>query len=200
MRRVRVTEAMMGIGAVLAMASVTLAQDHGGEAQPGVMDFDLVQYIAAIGVFVVALVVLSRTAWPKISKGLDDRENKIRNEINAAEEARKRANDALGQYEKSLAEAKAEAGRMIEATKAEQSRLAADLRVKAEAELTEMREVALRSIDAAKRAAIAEIYDHAADLATSVASKVLDREVSAQDQQHLIEQSVSEFKGTFASV
>ena len=200
MRRVRVTEAVVGIGVVLAMASVTLAQDHGGEAQPGVMDFDLVQYIAAILVFVVALVVLSRTAWPKITQGLDDRENKIRNEINAAEEARKRANDALGQYEKSLAEAKAEAGRMIEATKAEQSRLAADLRVKAEAELTEMREVALRSIDAAKRAAIAEIYDHAADLATSVASKVLDREVSAQDQQRLIEQSVSEFKGTYASV
>ncbi len=199
MRRVRVLSGVAACAAVAVVAPMAMAQEHAAP-KAGVMDFDLVQYLAAIGVFIVALAVLSRTAWPKISKGLEDRENKIRNEINSAEEARKRADDALKQYEKSLAEAKAEAARMIESTKAEQSRLAADLRVQAEVEITALREGAMRSIDAAKRAALAEIYDHAADLATSVASKVLDREVNAQDQQRLIEQSMAEFGKTYASV
>jgi F-type H+-transporting ATPase subunit b len=199
MRLESVAKGVMSVVALAALGSSALGAEAGA-AQPGVMDFNLVQYGAAVLVFLVALGILSRTAWPKISKGLEDRENKIRNEINSAEEARKRADDALKQYERSLAEAKAEASRMIETTKAEQSRLAADLRVKAEAELTELREAALKSIDAAKRAALSEIYAEAADLATAVASKVLDREVNAADQARLIQESVSEFKGSYASV
>jgi len=201
MRRENVARLMFGALA-LAAAPMAMAQDHAAPHPPtgNVMDFNLVQYIAAVAVFIVALIVLSRTAWPKIIKGLDDRENKIRNEISAAEEARKRADDALKQYEKSLAEAKAEANRMIEATRAEQSRLAADLRVKAEAEINELRENALRSIDAAKKAAVEDIYDEAAELATSVAAKILEREVNPQDQKRLIEESVAEYKGTYAAV
>jgi len=197
MRRASVAYLMSGAMA-LAMSPVALAQEHA--PQGGVMDFNLLQYIAAVLVFVLALAVLSKTAWPKIMKGLEDRENKIRNEISSAEQARTRADDALKQYEKSLAEAKAEAARMIEATKAEQSRLAADLRVKAEAEINELREGALRSIDAAKKAALADVYAEAADLATRVASKVLEREVNPGDQKRLIEQSVKEFAGTYAAV
>lgn len=200
MRRVSVVQAMVFGAAALAGGSVAMAAEAAGGAQPGVMSFNLVQYGAAVLVFLVALGFLSKTAWPKITKGLEDRENKIRNEINAAEEARRRADDALKQYERSLAEAKAEASRMIEATKAEQARLAADLRVQAETEVNQLREGALRSIEAAKRAALSEIYAQAADLATAVASKVLDREVNAADQQRLIQESVSEFKGNYASV
>jgi len=197
MRRASVAYLMSGAMA-LAMSPVALAQEHA--PQGGVMDFNLLQYIAAVLVFLLALAVLSKTAWPKIMKGLEDRENKIRNEISSAEQARTRADEALKQYEKSLAEAKAEAARMIEATKAEQSRLAADLRVKAEAEINELREGALRSIDAAKKAALADVYSEAADLATRVASKVLEREVNPGDQKRLIEQSVKEFAGTYAAV
>ena len=199
MRRASVAYLMSGAFA-LALSPVAVAAEEHGAAQGGVMDFNLLQYVAAVLVFVLALAVLSRTAWPRILKGLDDRENKIRNEINSAEEARKRADDAVKQYEKSLAEARAEASRMIEATRAEQSRLAADLRVKAEAEINELREGALRSIDAAKKAALSEVYAEAADLSTRVASKVLEREVNAADQKRLIEQTVKEFTGTYAAV
>jgi F-type H+-transporting ATPase subunit b len=155
--------------------------------------FDLFQYAMAIGVFLVALIVLSRTAWPKITAGLEAREGKIRSEVFAAERLRKEADAAKKDFEKSLAEARAESSRMIEATRAEQARLAADLRVRAEQELTEMREQAKANIEAAKRAAINEIYAHTATIATAVATKILQREVNENDQRRLVDESINQF-------
>lgn len=174
---------------------------HEGDAhgtQGSVQDINLWQFGTAIVVFLLAFGVLSQTAWPKITKGLSEREGKIRSEIEAAEQARKAANQALRDYEKSLAEARAEAQAMIDQTKAEQVRMAAEQRVKAEAEIAEMRASALSSIDAAKRAAVSDLYAEAAAIATSAASKILQREVNEQDQRRIVEESIAEFTRDYA--
>jgi F-type H+-transporting ATPase subunit b len=145
-------------------------------------------------VFSIVLAVLSVKVWPTISKGLNDRANKIREEIAAAEAARKQAKDALDMYERSLADARAEAQKMLEKTKAQQQALAEELKAKADADLTAMRERAKRDIESAKRAALAEIYTQSATVATSIAAKILQREVNSGDQQRLIDQSVRELE------
>jgi F-type H+-transporting ATPase subunit b len=160
--------------------------------------FDIFQYAMAILVFVVALVILSKGAWPKITSGLAAREDKIRSEVFAAERLRKEADAAKRDFEKSIAEARAEAQRMIESTRAEQTRLAADLRAKAEIELNEMRDQARANIEAAKKAAINEIYTQAATLATAVAGKILHREVNPGDQQRLVEESMGQLAHDYA--
>ena len=154
----------------------------------------LVLGIATIVVFGVVLAILGTMVWPKITKGLDERAEKIRSEIASAEAARKQAKDALEQYEASLSEARAEAQKMLEDAKVQQSKLAADLRAKADVELAEMRERAMNDIDTAKRAALNEIYGQTAALATSVAGKILKREVADADHQSLLEESLAELK------
>ncbi len=153
-----------------------------------------VPMLVAIGVFTVVFVVLSMAVWPKILGGLRDRENKIREEIEGAEMARMQAKDALEQYQKSLADARAEAQRMIEATKAQQATLAAELKSKSEVELNAMRERAMRDIESAKRAAVSEIYAQSTSLATAVASKILRRSVNNDDTQRLVEESMQELQ------
>lgn len=154
----------------------------------------LVVATTSIVVFVIVLVILSTMVWPKIVKGLSDREAKIREEIESAERARKQAKDALAQYEKSLAEARAEAQRMLEATKASQQALAAELRAKADAEMTALKDRARRDIESAKRAALKEIYDAAGDLAANMAAKILRREVQPGDTRRLMEESLGELQ------
>lgn len=154
----------------------------------------LVVATASIVVFGIVFGVLATTVWPKIVKGLNDREAKIREEIESAERARQQAKDALAQYEKSLAEARSEAQKMLEATKAQQQALAAELKAKADVELTAMKERARRDIESAKRAAISEIYAEATSLATKIAGKILQREVKPSDQQRLVEESVRELQ------
>jgi F-type H+-transporting ATPase subunit b len=148
--------------------------------------------ITALLVFGVVVAILGKVAFPKILKGLDAREAKIREEINSAEQARKQAKEALAMYERNLAEARAEAQKMLEKTRAQQQALADELRAKADAELVVMKDRARRDIEAAKRAAIAEIYIEAANQATEIAAKILQREMTPRDQQRLIDDSLRE--------
>ncbi len=184
--------------ASVATPIVAFAQEHGAAheeigalptAKQGVWTG-----VTAIAVFAVVLAVLATKVWPTIAKALDERADKIKSEIAAAEAARKQAKDALEQYEKSLADARAEAQRMLEKTKAQQQALADELRAKADVELSAMRDRARRDIETAKRAAIAEIYDEAANAATAIAAKILQREVSSRDQQRLIEETVGQLQ------
>ncbi len=55
-----------------------------------------------------------------------------------------------------------------------------------------MRDRAGREIDNAKRAALAELHAEAANLAAEIAGKILQREISTEDQQRLIDESLRE--------
>jgi F-type H+-transporting ATPase subunit b len=178
-----------------AADSHAAAAGHGGEA--GVlptMAQGIVPAIVSLLVFGAVFTILAAFVWPKISKGLDDRATKIREEIAAAEAARKQAKDALEQYEKSLAEARSEAARMLESARAEQNKLAAELRAQAEVELSSMRDRARKDIEAAKKAAVTDIYQETAKAATALAARVLQREITPRDQQRLIEESLGELQ------
>lgn len=188
---------ILSLVSVMASSAAALGAPEGGH-DAEVQSINLYQFGTAIAVFLIAFFVLSKTAWPKITQGLSERENKIRNEIEAAEKARKAADQALKDYERSLGEARAEAQAMIDKTKAEQVRMVAEQRVKAEAEIAEMRASALSSIDAAKRAAVSDLYAEAAAIATSAASKILQREVNEQDQRRIVEESIAEFTRDYA--
>jgi len=184
--------------ALLAPAVAALgAEEEGAAAAAGAPNparFELAPYIAAIILFGVVLFILNRKVWPVVLKALQDREEKIRSEIETAERTRKQAQSALQEYEKSLHEARSEAAKIIEEAKAEQQRVAAELRAKTDREISQMREGAMRDIEAAKRAAVSEIYGQMATTATAIASKILQRELSAQDQQQLVDESLNQLQ------
>lgn len=152
----------------------------------------LAAMITAFIVFGLVFFILKSKAWPIIAGGLEDRNDKIRAEINAAEKARQDAKDALFEYEKSLNEAHAEAKKILDETKAYQQQLAADLKSKADAELTIMKDRARRDIDAAKKTAITEIYTEAMSLSTLMAGKILKRQVNEEDSTRLLQESLAE--------
>jgi F-type H+-transporting ATPase subunit b len=168
--------------------------EHGPPAVIPSVREGLAPAITALIVFALVFFVLYVKVWPVIMKGLDERSSKIREEIAMAEAARKQARDALDEYEKNLAEARAESQRMLEDTKAQQQELAAQLRAKADAELNALRERAKRDIESAKRTALNEIYGESVTLASTMAGKILQREISVQDQQNLVNESLAEMK------
>lgn len=168
------------------------AAGHGPELAPGPVAPEWVPYVTAIVVFGVAFTVLRLKVWPKILGALDERDRKIREEIKAAEEAREQAKAALAEYERSLTQAREEANRMIARARTDAKAVADDLRAQNAAELAEKMARANREIDSAKHAAIAELHAHAATLAAAIAGKILRREISIEDQQRLVEESLRE--------
>lgn len=200
----RAARTLLAAGCALALSGMALAAEtshdagahaaasHDAPANP--MSFEIVPFISTLVVFGVAAFVLGKYVWPKIIAGLRDRERKISGEIESAEKARKQAADALAQYERSLADARAEAAAMLDRTRADQQRLALELKAKADAELSAMRDAATRDIETAKKEAIGELYAQAATLASEIAAKVLKREINAEDHRRLIDDSLGELE------
>lgn len=150
--------------------------------------------ITALVVFALAAAFLGVFVWPKISKGLDDRAQKIKDEIDAAEMARTQAKDALEQYQQSLAQARTQAQGEIDKARAQAQQIAAELRAKADVELNAMRENAKRDIENAKRTAVSEVYEQSTQLATIMASKILQRNVQVQDGDRIFQESLRQLQ------
>src|SRR5262245_7007326 len=114
---------------------------HGGGTHAQVLDTsNLLPGITALVVFAIAFGVLAVFVWPKITKALDEREQKIRNEIESAEAAREQAKAALAEYQRNLAQAREEANAMIAKAKSDAKMAAEELRTKNQAEIVEMKQ------------------------------------------------------------
>ena len=153
---------------------------------------DLIGFTVALVVFLVFFALAAKLVWPKIVAGLDERYAKIRHEIDAAEKARHEAESAQKKFEEKLRQAQEEATQTIAAAQATARKVADELRSKNDAELAEMKARALADIESAKAGAVKELNDHAVALATTMASKILRREVGAGDQSRLVSESLAE--------
>ena len=149
-----------------------------------------------IVVFIIFLIMASKFVWPHIVGGLEQRDQKLRDDLEAAEEARKQAKTALAEYEQELLKARTEAGEMIAKARQDAKLVAEELRANNARELTEMKTAAEADINAAKKAAIGELHSEASNLAVAIASRILDREISTTDQQALVDESLAEMAGT----
>jgi len=172
------------------------AAEHGGAAAENPTNVELMPAITTLVVFAVFFIILSIVVWPKISRGLDERQQKIRDEIAAAEQAREDARKALAEYQQNLAQSREEASRMIAQARTEAKAAAEDLRNQNQKEVAEMKQRASQEIESAKHAAITELHNQAALLATSIAGKILKREITSQDQQRLVSDAMGELAGS----
>jgi F-type H+-transporting ATPase subunit b len=105
------------------LADATGIAGHSGSSGAGMPQLDFSHFPNQIFWLVVTLIViyliLSRVALPRIGAVLAERAGTITNDIAAAEDLKRKAADAEAAYEKALADARVEAGRIVAATKAE---------------------------------------------------------------------------------
>ncbi|MGD9689560.1 MAG: F0F1 ATP synthase subunit B [Phycisphaerales bacterium] len=185
---------LVGALSVLGLPALLSAADTAQKDAIATVNEGLATGITALVVFGLVFAVLSVKVWPTITKGLHDRAEKIKSEIEAAEAARAQARAALEQYEKSLADARVEAQKEIDKARASAQAIGAELKARNETEIQAMKAKALAEIEAAKRLALSEIYSEAADLSTSVAGKILRRDITSNDQQRLVDDALAELR------
>ncbi len=158
------------------------------------LDFDPASMLWVLGIFLVVAIILYRTAWKNVLAGLKAREARIRKDIADAEAVRLKSEQTLAQYSAQLATAEQKVRDLLTQAAVDAERIATNIRMKAQQEAEEAKERATKEIDAAKRVAISEIYEQAADLATKVAEKIIRRNLNANDQRDLVSQSLQEMQ------
>nr|WP_071797554.1 F0F1 ATP synthase subunit B' [Natronohydrobacter thiooxidans] len=139
---------------------------------PGMPQLDVTTFSNQIFWLVVTMVVLyfvmSRVALPRIAAVLADRRGTITSDIAAAEEYKLKAQQAEDAYHKALADARAEAHRIVEAAKADiQAQLDVQI-AKADAE------IAAKASESERR--IREIRDSAMEMVSEV-SQVATKDI-----------------------
>jgi F-type H+-transporting ATPase subunit b len=152
------------------------------------------QAIWVLVIFVVLLVVLYPTAWKNVLAGLKAREQRIRQDIADAEAARAKAEETLREYNTRLATAEQQVRNIIDKSSRDAEQIANGIRTRAQEESERAKEQATRDIEAARNQAIAQIYDEAATLSTTIAEKILRRNLNPDDQRDLVAESLNQLQ------
>jgi F-type H+-transporting ATPase subunit b len=98
-------------------------------------------------------------------------------------------------YEARLADAKAEASRLIDEARGDAEKVRADLVARAEADAAGIRERAAAESDAAKAQAIADLRAEVASIALGAAERVVQSSLDAEVQGNLIDAYIDEVAG-----
>ena len=140
----------------------------------------------------LVFALLAWKAWPAIKKALVDREEKIKADLERAEGAKTQAETELAQYQQQLAEARNEAGTIIEEARLAADQVRKDLIAKAEGEAAELRARAQEDIRLATERAMADLQGRVAELSIELAEKVVERNLDHDTQIALIESYINQ--------
>ncbi len=143
-------------------------------------------------VFLGLMLILGRFAWKPLMKALQERETHLEQVLLDSEKARNEAEAIAAENRRQLAQAADQARLMIEQAVKDGQAAAASILSKAQAEAEASRHRAEREIAGAKDQALMEIWSSTADLAVSVAGKVLSKELGEADHRRLVEMAMGE--------
>jgi F-type H+-transporting ATPase subunit b len=145
----------------------------------------------AVG-FIVVFFFLWKYGLPQMRQAMNNRTEKIRSDLQAAEGQRSEADQVLAEYRAQLNEAKTEAGRIIEESRQAADQIKRDQEARLQSELAELRTRAIADIDAAKAAAMQDLRGEVAALAIGAAETVVQRNLDPATQTQLVEDYINQ--------
>jgi len=159
------------------------------------MDNPLVQpdpglFIWTIVTFLVLVTLLAKFAWGPLLKALEQRQAAIRKSLDDAALAQKQLAEMQQQSEKMIRDARVEADGIISRSRGDAERLREEMKQKARAEADTIVKSAERQIQLETGRALQQIRKEAADLSVLIASKIIQRNLSREDNERLIEETI----------
>jgi F-type H+-transporting ATPase subunit b len=153
-------------------------------------------YIWTIVTFLLLLVAFNKLAWKPLKATLQAREDSIQKALEDARQAKLELQRLQTESAKILAESRAEADTILARTREDASRFREELKQKAQAEAANVVKNAQRQIELETGRALQQIRTEAVDLSVAIASKILQRSVSKEDNQRLIEETFKQIEST----
>jgi F-type H+-transporting ATPase subunit b len=141
-------------------------------------------------------VLLAKFAWRPLLAALAERQETIRKSLDAAREAKADVERLHAESAKALAEARREAESIIARTREDAARFREELKQKAQSEAAGIIKNAERQIELETARALQQIRRDAVDLSVAIASKLLQRNVSKEDNERLIEETFKQLEAT----
>jgi F-type H+-transporting ATPase subunit b len=146
----------------------------------------------SIVVFLLLFLILKKMAWGPMLEGLQKREENIQAALVEAKEAREEARKLKDELQAQRNKAAQEVAEAIAEARRDAENLRNDMMAKAKAEIQTERDRLLREISTAKDQALQEIWQRAADLATTISSKAVKKTLSVDDHRRLVDEAIAD--------
>ncbi len=146
---------------------------------------------ATLFFFILLMILLKKVAWGPLMGIMTQREELIASEIEAAETSRQESQRLLEEQRDLLKEARTEALAIVENAKKQGEASREEIITTARSEAARLKESAIREIDTEKERAIAAVREEVVSLSVLAAAKVLEKEVSEEDNRALIEATIA---------
>ena len=169
---------------------------HGGASAPNpLVQLDPGLFIWTILTFLILFFVLAKFAWKPLLIALETRENTIKSSLEDAEKAKTELERLNAESEEIMAKARSEAQTIRVEAKSAAEKIKADVMVQAGEDAKKNRDEAQKQINVEKDKAISEIRQEVVSLTMTVAEKVIRKNLSKEDNQSLIDDSIQHLKG-----
>lgn len=158
-------------------------------------EFSLGLFFWQTVLFGLLLFLLYKFAWKPILKAVNDREEGIKNALDAADAAKKEMQNVTADSEKLLKEARAERDSLLKEAREIKESIVSEAKEQAKVEGDKMIKQAQATIESEKKAAVAEIKAQVANLSLEIAEKVIKEELSdKKKQQKLVDDMLGDIK------
>lgn len=163
------------------------------------MDNPLVQpdpglFIWTILTFLVLLTLLAKFAWGPLLQALASRQEGIRRSLDEADQAKQEMQRLQQESAQIIRQARVDADAIVVQTRADAERLRAEMRQKARVEAEAIVRNAERQIQLETGRALQQLRHEAVDLSVMIASKIIQRNLSKEDNERLIEDALKQLE------
>ena len=145
---------------------------------------DMVFYIISL---IILMALVKKFAWKPIVKIMQDRADKIANDIDSAETARDEATKLAEQRQSELQNSKSEAATIVSDAKQSGEKQRTQIITDAQNDAQVLKNNAQKDAEQAREDALKSAKDDVANLSIEIASKIIHKELSAGDQKSLID-------------
>jgi len=181
------------VGLAGNITGLIVAATEGGEeggsflVQPGIglMVWTLIA-------FVLTMWVLSKFAFPRITKALEERAEKVNSNIDESERLRAEADELLTEYRERLKEAREQADDIVARARKASEAAKTEAATEGKAKHDELVAAARKDIEAETRRSLDQIRKEIADLTVLATEKVARRSLTSEDQKRLVEEALGE--------
>jgi F-type H+-transporting ATPase subunit b len=151
-------------------------------------------YIWTILTFLILVGLLAKFAWRPLLAALDERQSSIRKALDDARKAKQELEAIHAESAKLLAQARSEAAEIVSRSRSDADRFREEMKDKARTEAAGLMRNAERQIELETTRALQQIRQEAVDISIGIASKLLQRNVSKEDNERLIAETFQQLE------
>ncbi|GHP14336.1 ATP synthase subunit b [Lentilactobacillus fungorum] len=137
--------------------------------------------------FLVLMWLIKIIAWKPITKMMQNRSDKIANDIDSAKESRTKAAQLAEQRQTELQKTREDANGIINAAKQSGQQQGEKIVEDARNEASNLKSSAEKDIEQQRQEALANSRKDVASLSIEIASKIISKELNADDQKGLVD-------------